>query len=70
MSISDHDTGERLIDGLPLLPGDYPGANLLGQYRYLNIGSMALVSATSNDSMPTFDSLGKEHFVVWSDNVD
>ena len=69
MAIADHDTGKRLIDSLPLLPGDYPAANLLAQYDYLNIGSVFLLSATNDNSMPTFDSLGKDHFIVWNDNV-
>lgn len=68
MAIADHDTGEKLIDALPLLPGDYPSANLLAQHDYLNIGSAFLLSVTNDDSMPTFESLGKEHLVVWSDN--
>ncbi|WP_410720243.1 phage baseplate plug protein [Brevibacillus sp. SIMBA_076] len=68
MAISNHSTGELLIDALPLLPGDYPSANLLMQHGYLNIGSAVLVSTTGCNSTPTFDSLGKEHFIVWSDN--
>ncbi|WNF07273.1 phage baseplate plug family protein [Brevibacillus borstelensis] len=70
MSITDHETGELLIDSLPLLPGDYPAANLLSQYKYLGIGSAALVSSVGDDSMPTFDSLGKTHQIIWSDNID
>jgi len=69
MSIADHETGKLLIDALPLLPGEYPSANLLGQYSYLDIGSAMIVSVTGDNSTPTFDSLGKEHLVAWSDNV-
>ena len=69
MSISDHDTGITLISALPLLPGEFPAANLLSQHDYLNIGSVFLLSVTNENSMPTLDSLGKEHIVVWSDNL-
>ncbi|WP_289141556.1 phage baseplate plug protein [uncultured Brevibacillus sp.] len=69
MSITNHDTGEKLVDAIPLLPGEYPASNLLAQHDYLNIGSAVLVSATNDNSMPTFDSLGKEHFILWSDNL-
>jgi len=68
MSISDHETGEMLIDSLPVLPGEYPSANLLGQYSYLGIGSAVLISASGDNSMPTFDSLGREHLIAWGDN--
>lgn len=70
MSISDHDSGEKLIDALPLLPGDYPSANLLGQHSYLKIGSAVIISVSGNSLIPTFDSLGKDHLVVWSDNAN
>lgn len=69
MSITDHETGNMLIDALPLLPGEYPAANLLEAYRYLGIGSAYLVSVSQVDSIPTLESLGTEHLIVWSDNV-
>lgn len=69
MSITNHDTGELLINSLPLLPADYPAANLLKQYSYLGIGSAAIFSVSGDNSAPTFESLGKDHIVIWSDNV-
>lgn len=69
MSITDHESGVLLIDSLPLLPGDYPSANILKQYSYLGIGSAVIVSADKENSTPTFESLGKDHFIVWNDNV-
>lgn len=69
MGIANHDTGKKLADAIPLLPGEYPAANLLAQHDYLNIGSAVIVSATNDYSIPTFSSLGKEHFVMWSDNL-
>ncbi len=69
MAIANHDTGERLVDAIPLLPGEYPAANLLAQHEYLNIGSAVLLSSANDNSMPTFNSLGKDHFVLWTDNL-
>ena len=69
MSITDHETGKLLVDSLPLLPGEYPAANLLSQYSYLEIGSAVLVSVTGDGTMPTFESLGRDHFVLWGDNT-
>jgi len=69
MSITDHVTGTLLIDSLPLLPADYPAADLLKQYSYLGIGSAVIVSANGKDTVPTFESLGNEHMIVWSDNI-
>lgn len=69
MSITDHETGNMLIDALPLLPGDYPASNLLEAYGYLGIGSAYLVSVSQDDSIPTLESLGTGHLIVWSDNV-
>ncbi|QDX92073.1 hypothetical protein EEL30_06635 [Brevibacillus laterosporus] len=69
MSITDHETGKLLVDALPLLPGEYPTANLLESHGYLKIGSAVVVSANGDNSAPTFDSLGKDHLVVWSDDV-
>ncbi|NRS20585.1 hypothetical protein HP398_29640 [Brevibacillus sp. HB1.4B] len=68
MSITDHLTGTLLIDSLPILLGKYPAANLLEQFSYLGIGSATLISTSGNDDMPTFDSLGKNHLVVWGDS--
>ncbi|USG65158.1 hypothetical protein NDK47_24045 [Brevibacillus ruminantium] len=68
MSIKDHETGALLIDSLPLLPGEYPAANMLSQFSYLGIGSAVLISVSGDDSMPTFESLGREHLIAWGDN--
>ncbi|MGG3884358.1 phage baseplate plug family protein [Brevibacillus panacihumi] len=69
MSLTDHETGELLIDSLPLLPGEYPSANILRQYAYLGIGSAVIFSINGDNSAPTFDSLGKDHLLIWSDNI-
>ena len=69
MSVADHESGKQLIDALPLLQGEYPAANLLKQYSYLGIGSATIISLSGKDETPTFESLGKEHLVVWSDNI-
>ncbi|WPS86460.1 hypothetical protein SMD22_18380 [Brevibacillus halotolerans] len=69
MSITDHETGKLLVDALPLLSGEYPAANLLESHGYLKIGSAVVVSANGDDLTPTFNSLGKDHLIIWSDTV-
>ncbi|MGG1268008.1 hypothetical protein [Brevibacillus laterosporus] len=59
-----------LVDAIPLLPSEYPAANLLDSHSYLKIGKAVIVSLNGDNSMPTFDSLGKEHLVVWSDDIE
>ncbi|MBG9773571.1 hypothetical protein ABD71_10965 [Brevibacillus laterosporus] len=68
--ITDHETGKMLVDAIPLLPSEYPAANLLDSHSYLKIGKAVIVSLNGDNSMPTFDSLGKEHLVVWSDDIE
>lgn len=67
MSISDKD-GNLLLSGVPLVTGDYPAANVLEQYSYLNIGSAVVVPAsTSLVGVPGFDDWGSNYYLAWSD---
>ncbi|GAB6170544.1 hypothetical protein JCM15765_03970 [Paradesulfitobacterium aromaticivorans] len=70
MSITDPKTGSLILDGIPLLSGEYPAADLLGQYKYLGLGSAAIVNA-GNSSMDSPDStnLGTDFLLVWGDTV-
>ncbi|MCM3141655.1 hypothetical protein [Brevibacillus sp. MER 51] len=69
MSVKEHDAGVMLIDALPLLLGEYPAANVLKQHSYLGIGSAVVISLTEDRAI-TFESLGKDHLIVWTDNID
>lgn len=69
-------SGAVLLDGLPVITGQYPAANILRQYQYLGIGSAYLIpnSSTLPDN-PTFANLGtsttaglQTFTLVWSDS--
>lgn len=70
MTITDPKTKETILDGVPLLPGEYPAADILGQYSYLGIGS-AVVLPTSSIASDTPDdtNLGSDFVLVWGDTV-
>lgn len=69
MTVKDND-GITLIDSLPILPGEYPAADILGQYQYLGIGSAFIVNASNTDlDIPNDISLGVDHFLIWGDRV-
>lgn len=67
MSISDSN-GNLLLDSIPLVTGAWPAANLLGQYRSLQIGSAYVLNASgvAMDS-PDATNLGTDFIVLWSD---
>lgn len=71
MSITNPATQTLILDGVPLLPGDYPAGNILGQYAYLGIGSAFLVPASTAAAQnnPTSDNLGSDYLLVWSDTM-
>lgn len=67
MSVTQN--GTLLLDAVPLVTGEYPAGNILSQYDYMQIGSAYIVpvtSVTTND--PTFDTMGTDFYLVWSDN--
>lgn len=70
MSVIDKITGKILIDSLPLITGDYPSGDLLGQYEYLGLGSASIIKAgnVSND-YPDDTNLGTDFVLVWGDRV-
>lgn len=69
LTIIDGATMETLIDSLPLLTANYPAANLLESFDYLNIGSLYLVKADSASGDPTDEDLGVNFVLIWSNNV-
>ncbi len=69
-------SGTKLLDGMPVITGQYPAANLLRQYQYLGIGAAYLLpGSTTLPDNPTFDTLGTSATssaptfqLVWSDS--
>jgi hypothetical protein len=70
MAVSDAKTKTLLLDAVPLVTGQYPAADLLGQYEYLGIGSAVIVptSSLAND-IPDDTNLGTDYVLVWGDTV-
>lgn len=69
MTVADR-SGNTLIDSLPVITGEYPAADILGQYQYLGIGSAIVVNASNSSlDIPSDTSLGVDHFLVWGDSV-
>jgi hypothetical protein len=57
-----------LAFNIPLITGDYPGANLLQQFEYLGIGSAYILNATgSADDYPGPSNLGSDFLLIWGD---
>ncbi|MFC3768356.1 phage baseplate plug protein [Paenibacillus sp. GCM10012303] len=70
MSVSDMKTNAVLLDAVPLVTGEYPAADILGQYEYLGIGSAAIVPTSSlATEIPDDTNLGTEYVLIWSDTV-
>ncbi len=66
LSISDA-ANNLMISMLPLVLGDYPAANILSQYGYLEIGSLWLLSLGEADD-PNALNLSTKYLLLWGDN--
>lgn len=70
MSLSDV-SNNLLLDSIPLITGWYPGANILGQYAYLKIGSAFILNeGTSNSDYPGRNDLGSNFVLLWDDTPE
>ena len=71
LSIRDGVSGELLIDAIPLQRGQYPAADLLGQYGYMGLGSAVIAQQGElpAGADPDDTNLGSEFYLVWGDTV-
>lgn len=70
MTIKDSKTDEYILDSVPIVMGEYPAANLLEQYKYLEIGSAIIVkSGTDEVGRPLEKNFGIEYYLVWGDTI-
>lgn len=70
MSVTEARTNTMLLDAVPLVTGEYPAADILGQYGYLGIGSALIVPTSSLvTDIPHETDLGTEYVLVWGDTV-
>lgn len=66
MDVYDDATKKLLVLGIPLVCG----IDLLGQYRYLGIGSAYILKVRNTDLMhPDNLCLGRDFVLVWGDNT-
>jgi hypothetical protein len=68
MDIRDSSTKADILSSIPLLPANYPTANILGQFAYMEIGS-AYILKLGNSALdrPDANTLGTEFILVWGD---
>ena len=61
--------GVTIIDSMPLLNTNYPGADLLRQHKHLKIGSAYIIkTGTISDDSPLEENLGTDFVLIWSDS--
>lgn len=70
MNITDN-SGNQILDAVPLLSGAYPSGDLFGQYQYLGLGGAFIMPTTTvTNQDPNFDDLGTDFVLVWTDSVE
>lgn len=68
LSITDSTTDVILLDSLPLLTGNFPAANILEPYKYMNIGSIVIVPNGSTAlGDPNDENLATGYYMLWGD---
>ena len=68
MNVIDVNSGVILLSSIPLLTGSIGASNILGQYRYLGIGSAYLVKVGNViEDYPGELDLGTNFLLIWGD---
>jgi hypothetical protein len=71
MTILDANTNEYILDSVPMVDGNYPAADLLGQYSYMGLGSATIIKrGESNSEIPGEYNLGSEYLLIWGDTIE
>lgn len=70
MTIADQ-SGNLIIDNVPLITGVWPASNILDAYQYLQIGSAYVINASNADinDYPNASDLGTDFVLLWGDNA-
>lgn len=69
MDIIDQTTGVAILTALPLVPGNYPAANILDSYEYLGLGNAYLLKASdTSQEYPDNTTLGNIWVLAWGDD--
>lgn len=68
MSVSDA-AGNLILDSIPLVTGNAPAGNILGQFAYLGIGSAYIINAggVKFPEYPNNIDLGSDFVLIWGD---
>lgn len=68
MTVQDQ-LSKVIIDSLPMITGEAPSANVLGQFAHLGIGSAYIINASSVQSpdYPNSGNLGTDFVLIWGD---
>lgn len=70
MTISDPDTDVPVMDAIPLVTGNYPSADLLGQYAYLALGTAGIINTGDTaGEIPDDTNLGTAYQLLWGDRA-
>lgn len=70
MTITDPITEVIILDSIPLVTGDYPSADVLGQYAYLALGTAGIIkSGNQSGYNPDDTNLGVEYQLLWGDRA-
>lgn len=66
MTLADPTTGKIILDNIPLITG----ADIFGQYKYLNLGSAVIVNVGNNlMDIPDSTNLGTDFILIWGDTA-
>lgn len=67
MDITNADTEEMLISGVPLLTGEYPAADILEQFEYIGIGSAIVLKMTDDaeGDFPNLENIDTDYVLFW-----
>jgi hypothetical protein len=62
-------SGALLVSSVPLITGDWPGANILAQYEYLQIGEAYVINQNgAATDWPNDVNLGSGFILLWDSN--
>lgn len=59
-----------LLNSIPLMTGDWPAANILGAFEYLQIGSAFVINQDgATTDYPNSQNLASSYALLWDDNT-
>lgn len=63
--------GNALVSCVPLVTGDYPSANVLAPYSYMQIGSLYVINQSGSSlDWPDVSTLGTGFVLLWDDTAN